>query len=623
MLRKFIFIFCCLCVLKVSAQNNLDYLKKAFSNKDSSDYYFGKAKSSIKDKADEAEYYFCKNAFCTDYGKEDSALYYGKIALQKFALVGDTLKPLYIYSNIAKVYKAKGQYQKAISELFKGLKFAQRYGNIKWQGWYNQGISLNYHDFGDYAKGIAYGKKAYEILKKDTANVMNAVYALNAIAINFDDWNKPDSALYYHKKSLVYENETTKNKIDFVYNNIGNTLLKTKKYAEALPYITKSIAITKNNMATKPDAVAYYQMATSCTNLARIYYELKDYNKALTIFKEAETYIVQSHSAEKAKDYDQLGVELNKATGNYKAALAHSEKYNLLRDSIFKKDNAKAMAEVEAQYQVAEKEKNLLAERLKSTRKTNWILLLSALITGAIVIAYLIYRQQKLKNRQQEQEFKLKSAIKEIETQNKLHEQRLDISRDLHDNIGAQLTFIISSVDTLKYGGHISDSTIDQQLAKISNFAKETIAELRDTLWAMNADELLFDDIKIRLLSFLDKAKAATVQTEVDFELSPALSQLKISSLKGINIYRAVQEAVNNALKHAQASKITVKVEDNGPDIAITIADNGKGADLAIAPKGNGLYNMKKRILEIGGEFNINAVAGQGTQVHFSIPKNT
>ena len=620
-------IICCFLlifnVLISTAQSNLQYLKKAFANKDSADYYFGKAKSAIKDKADEAEYYFCKNAFCVDYGKEDSALYYGKIALEKLALINDTLKTFYVYNNIAKVYKAKGQYQKAISELFGGLKFAQRYGNIKWQGWYNQNISLNYHDFGEYAKGIIYGKKAYEILKKDTVNVMNAVYALNAIAINFDDWDKPDSALYYHKKSLAYQNKTTENRFDFIYNNIGNTLIKQKKYAEALPYITKSIAITKNNIAVKPDATAYYQMATSCTNLAKIYYQLKDYNKAMGIFKEAGTYVAQSHSVEKERDYDQLGVELNKAIGDYKEALAHSEKYDLLRDSIFKKDNAKAMAEVEAQYQVAEKEKNLLAERLKSTRKTNWILLLSALITGAIVIAYLIYRQQKLKNRQQEQEFKLKSAIKEIETQNKLHEQRLDISRDLHDNIGAQLTFIISSVDTLKYGHHISDSTISQQLTKIGNFAKETITELRDTLWAMNADELLFDDIKVRLLGFLDKAKAATEQTEVDFGLSPSLNQLKISSLKGINIYRAVQEAVNNALKHAQASKIMVKVEDNSPNIVITITDNGKGADLSTAPKGNGLYNMKKRILEIGGEFNINAVAEQGTQVRFSIPKNT
>jgi signal transduction histidine kinase len=57
-----------------------------------------------------------------------------------------------------------------------------------------------------------------------------------------------------------------------------------------------------------------------------------------------------------------------------------------------------------------------------------------------------------LKNKQQHQEFELKSAMAQIESQNKLQEQRLSISRDLHDNIGAQLTFIISSLENTKFG---------------------------------------------------------------------------------------------------------------------------------------------------------------------------
>jgi len=62
----------------------------------------------------------------------------------------------------------------------------------------------------------------------------------------------------------------------------------------------------------------------------------------------------------------------------------------------------------------------------------------------------MFYNQQKLRNSQLRKENELKTALAQIETQNRLQEQRLRISRDLHDNIGAQLTFIISSIDTLK-----------------------------------------------------------------------------------------------------------------------------------------------------------------------------
>ena len=72
----------------------------------------------------------------------------------------------------------------------------------------------------------------------------------------------------------------------------------------------------------------------------------------------------------------------------------------------------------------------------------------------------MFYNQQKLKNRQLQKENELKDALIKIETQNRLQEQRLRISRDLHDNIGAQLTFIISSIDYLKYGFEIKNEKL-------------------------------------------------------------------------------------------------------------------------------------------------------------------
>lgn len=122
------------------------------------------------------------------------------------------------------------------------------------------------------------------------------------------------------------------------------------------------------------------------------------------------------------------------------------------------------------------------------------------------VLGYLLYNQQKLKNRQLQKESELKEALARIETQNKLQDQRLKISRDLHDNIGAQLTFIISSIENLQYGFEIKNEKLTKKLQDISAFTKETIYELRDTIWAMNKSEISLEDLQTRISNFVENA---------------------------------------------------------------------------------------------------------------------
>lgn len=127
------------------------------------------------------------------------------------------------------------------------------------------------------------------------------------------------------------------------------------------------------------------------------------------------------------------------------------EKYNALKEKTLATAVLQQTAELETKYETAKKEKLLLQKEVETKRKTATIIILALVAFFIALVGFLIYRQQKLKN-QQQQEFQLKSAIAQVENQNKLHEQRLAISRDLHDNIGAQLTFIISSVENLKFG---------------------------------------------------------------------------------------------------------------------------------------------------------------------------
>src|SRR5690606_16058371 len=138
--------------------------------------------------------------------------------------------------------------------------------------------------------------------------------------------------------------------------------------------------------------------------------------------------------------------------------------------------------------------------------RNQWIF---GLITLAVIIGligFLLYKQQVLKNIKQQKDNELKLAMGKIEYQNRLQEQRLSISRDLHDNIGAQLSFIVSAIDTIKY--YISDKNeqLTGRLSNISAFAKETIQELRDTIWAMNKPGITIKDLQGRIANFMEKA---------------------------------------------------------------------------------------------------------------------
>ncbi|MBL7968219.1 MAG: tetratricopeptide repeat protein [Prolixibacteraceae bacterium] len=615
--------------LAVSAQNLPDILRKAYSSRDSSDFYFQQALKLIKSPADQAEYYFCKAARATDYGEPDSAIHYGNQASEKFIELRDTSKLIYVYNNLSKIYQKKGSYEKAISTLFEGLKLAERRHDNLWMGFLYQNIALNYHDFEDYEKGVKYGKLALaRLLASEKAKAYNLALALNTIAINFDDWNQPDSALNYHFRIFKYKNDLDTLRIGFTYNNIGNTLLKQNRYAEARNWVERSIAITRLNKEQMGDIPFSYELATNFTNLATIYSKLAEYRKAEASFDSAYAYTTKSNSIEKLRDYHYQQFQHNKQRGNLERALFFQEEYFKIRDQIFSDTRAKSIAELETKYETAKKEKELAethAQMLiienKEKQKSLWLILISVLTGFIVVVSYLIYKQQKLKLVQQEQEFRLQEEIARMDSQNKLQEQRLSISRDLHDNIGSQLTFIISLVNNLKFSHKTENSAILNQLNRIGDFAGETITELRDTIWAINSTRFTFEDLRARILNFIEKARHARPNLTIKFNLAPELNDLELSAVAGINIYRTIQEAVNNSMKYAETELITIEVIALNHNVEIIVQDKGKGFDIDSVQKGNGLYNMQKRVEDLGGEIQLSSGTGKGTSVKLILKK--
>ncbi len=622
MIKRLLLFFSVLCFTAATSQNVHDLLVKAFTSKDSSEFYFKKAKRNLKTEADVGEYYFCKNAWHADFGSRDSAVYYGKKAIPKFKKLKDYDKLFYVYNNCAKIFLPTGNYEKAIAWNLEGLRVAEQIKNKYWTANFARSIAVAYHDFEDYSRGVMYGKKALATIMSDKKyDPLAAVGANNAIAINFDDWNKPDSALAYHYKSISLVKGKDTVLLGMVYNNIGNTLLKQKKYLQAKKWVEKALAVAPYGNE-KESQFYYYEIATNYTNLATIAFHLNNDDQAEKYFKLAFDSALKSKSIEKLRDYYHQQYLFNKQRKNLEKAFAFQDEYLKLRDSVFDVERAKTFADLEAKYQTEKKEKEILRSKAEIVRRNDEIkkkniqFIGLALISVALaVIGWLLFRQQKMRNRQQAQEHDLKTAISQIETQNKLQEQRLQISRDLHDNIGSQLTFIISSVDNLKYAFDIGNTKLGSKLFGISNFAQETIVELRDTIWAMNNNEISFDDLQARLLNFIEKAREAKGDIRFSFTVDPELGNVKLTSIVGMNIHRTIQEAINNALKYSGASEIGIYISKQGEDVRIVIDDNGSGFDQKNVQRGNGLSNMEKRIGDIGGNISIDSGNGRGTRI--------
>jgi len=209
-----------------------------------------------------------------------------------------------------------------------------------------------------------------------------------------------------------------------------------------------------------------------------------------------------------------------------------------------------------------------------------------------------------------------------VEYQNRIHNQRAKISRDLHDNIGSQLTFIISSIDNLKFLTKSTNKEITKKLTNISFFTADVISQLRDTIWAMNKNEIPYEDFHGRVLGFIEKAKMAKNTIQFNFT-SDVKSKVIFSSVNGINIFRVLQESINNAIKYADASQIDIDITEDKNTLNISIKDNGKGFDMNTVEFGNGLNNMQSRIEEINGKIDVISKINEGTFIHIRIDKNT
>lgn len=532
----------------------------------------------------------------------------------------DTLKA-FAWSGIGNSHKNLGDFPKAQQYFYKALTIFEKYRDTI-------NISNQYANLGEVfmqKNDLAQAKEnlltALKLLDHDktsagylkAAHSLANVYGMNgefdkALAIDAEGLRLADSINSPHVKPMFLDNK-------------ANCFLYSNRLDSAEYYFKECLELDLKNGNPKQIADTYSNLGALATS--RGYFA----DAKMWIEKSIEILKGINHPFNLAKSYRLLS-DMYVKQGDFKKAYEAQEGYQTAYRTMITERKEAALAEFGIVHETEKKEKLLAENRLKLlekesevTQRNSLLVLMGVLVLFIGFVGFFISRQQKMRNRQLAQEHELKSAIDRIETQNKLQKQRLEISRDLHDNIGSQLTFIISSVDNLKYAFDLTDSKLDKKLDGISTFARDTIVELRDTIWAMNHSAISFEDLMARVMNFIEKAREADTGIDFKFNVDEALGSIRLSSLVGMNIYRAIQEAVNNAMKYSGASAVSIDISDVGETIAIQIADNGSGFDLLSVEKGNGLQNMEKRMAEVGGLFSIDPNSGNGTRIKLNLPK--
>lgn len=550
-----------------------------------------------------------------DLGDFEKAMQLSTEALK----TNDSIVKASAYNNIGVVNRNMAKYDDALINYLKALDIYQaKQMKSEIATTYNSiGLVYSYNDIVD--KAIEYHLKAKTIFEAiDHKKGISEVY--NNIAIIYANDGDLDKALDYFKYSLEIEKSLNDKKgMAESVNNVGAVFYYMSKIDSALVYFRKSLAIEKSigDMAG---------ISASYNNLANVLIENDRINGAKTYIDSAMYFAKNS----------KVAIDIEVALDNYskyyeakndtKTALKYYKELTVFRDSLLNIKTNEKIAELEIEYQTEKKEKEILSQRasiaeqnLELSEKNTQLLGLGVLAVVLLLLGYLFYTQQRLKNRQLKKENELKDALLKIETQNRLQEQRLRISRDLHDNIGAQLTFIISSLDNLKYGFQLPEKLSDK-LKSISEFTTTTIYELRDTIWAMNKSEITLEDLQSRISNFIDKADLATERIKFEFNSNVSDTEhFKLTSLQGMNLYRIIQEAINNAIKYSEAKHITIDFNYLDKQVKVYVTDDGIGFDLEIIQMGNGIHNMKKRAQEIGGNVAILSEINKGTSITITV----
>ena len=541
-----------------------------------------------------------------------------KKALEKAIIVAKTLKNdavlARLYNLLGNVEKRNNNYTVALQHYEYALKMASDYGLQKELLTINNNLVKLYWAIGNKKKATQTLKK--NILdahkKKDTLALANAY---NILGVTYMEKNK-DSSLYSYNKAQYFANKVNNGYLQSVIiSNLGYLHLHLKKYKESLNYLHQSEKISTQI----GDNASLHHINISLG----IYYEyndnlkeaIKKYRKAIDVYGSF------------VDDYQMMNAlwtisGVYEHTGNYKNANKYLHNFIKLNDSILNLEKIKGFEEIRTQYEVDKKNDEilLLEKEQKLSNQKIIILIISSL---GLLIFVLFYRHrikvQKIIQKQKEQLFEKEKEALEREQEFKRIQGSIEgqekeknrISRELHDGIGGKLT----GIRHLLQASDIPNSKTEV----IANNLSSVASEIRTLSHHLSSHYIINTPFENLLTDLKDQYRYSQPFT-IDINVFPQDCFDRLTPELKHNLYRILQELLNNIVKYAKADHITISFVRHKNYYACTVEDDGVGFDTKKQKEGIGLTNIKERIRNLNGTIEIHSLKNKGTTIAFEIP---
>lgn len=473
-------------------------------------------------------------------------------------------------------------------------------------------IGISSNELKNSESAIHYHKKAYQVAKKyltDEGFHFQSV-SLNNIGVVYQNLSNHKEAiknfnLALNEKNLLRDNPDLYVKLN---DNLAYSKLKLGDFRDLPGLFIKSLKISdslklSSGSINKVHISEYYQTVKDTAK--SIYYA----EKALNQSKSQKSY------GEILSSLKQLSVVDKKNSSKYYA------EYIKLNDSlqIEERKSKEKFARIAFETDEIIKEKDKLEEQ-------NRTLLYVSLVVGIILTLLFILRAQRARTRELIYKQAQQKANEEIfnlmiSQQNVIDESRkeekLRIARDLHDGVLGRMFGVRLNLDSLN---NRNDEESTEKRHQYINELKDIEQDIREISHDLNREKQALINNFVSIINKLLEEQSHLFSTNLKYYIDDKIIWDKINNTSKINLYRILQESLQNINKYAEAKHIFVELKKESDNIVLNIEDDGLGFDVTKKSKGIGVQNMISRTDECHGIIDITSKKGHGTKISIKIP---
>ena len=465
------------------------------------------------------------------------------------------------------------------------------------------GIGWAYMELNQSALALQWFRKALSFMPAFQSPYYSVIYS-NMAAVH-GALEQFDSAEYNINiaASLARKHET----LSFLANTLNikaDIFILTNRDKQAEPLLKEALAIRQK--LGDP-----YYIVSDMSQFALYYAHNGQATKSISLVKQGLHLARTMNITSKLPLLYHSLAECYKAAGNMEDYGKALEQMIALKDSIYLANSAEALASLNAKYELQKKENTIMRQKFEMARQ-DYLLLGSILVLLFIICCSIIL----FNNYRKREKLKLQWLL-EQEKANALHDvkeaeekERKRIAADLHDNLGAYAASIASNIDNINQ--NLLGDGADFAMRALRTNALSMVSELSDTIWVLKKDALSLTAISDRLKAFLLRLQPSYPNIRMDVQENIVQDHL-LQPSQAFHLFHILQEAVNNALRHSDATQVTININDDPESWQVIINDNGDGMPKQEIVSGNGIANMRNRAMANGWEVIWTAAIPKGT----------